>query len=365
MVDAERLDDSSANGDECRARTCAGAYPVVGPAGAVRPLPVAGLVGASPGRSANDPRRSPTIRRMTIGHFVDQLDRDARPVIEKQLGGGLPWLLHFLRWFEAEHNDWESKGAFDSTRLADNADGGPVFQRMYPTYLDYVQDDAFDDGVLSFHVDDFLSQLPALSQAALTPMTAAERAQLHTCGMEALAGRGLQHGFPSIPEATSGLELAKPFTKWLRTEGAPAPTKMNCWEAVLYAAHLTGLKSKSQITDAITRVKSGDLSGGVMGQAVDAAIPRFVRSILRAPAGRVVRPPDASGSVPIDVPAHSLRRGHVVVFGWEGQHVALATVEFSRSIPKRQESVSSARRVIRFWNWTRRQTVLWHRLLRM
>jgi hypothetical protein len=100
---------------------------------------------------------------------------------------------------------------------------------------------------------------------------------------------------------------------------------MNCWEAVLYAAHLTGLKSKSQITDAITRVKSGDLSGGVMGQAADAAIPRFVRSILRAPAGRVVRPPDASGSVPIDVPPHSLRQGHVVVFGWEGQHVALAT----------------------------------------
>ena len=128
-------------------------------------------------------------------------------------------------------------------------------------------------------------------------------------GMDELAERGVTWGHGTIP--TMGhmrLERAKPFRKWLYEDGDD-PQSMNCWESVLYAAHLGGKVDKEYIKKAIGRSRG--------------APPVFVQAVLSSSTGNIE--PMKGERIQSPIP-----EGHVVVFGLSGEHVALST---GRTIP--------------------------------
>ncbi|MGW0502177.1 eCIS core domain-containing protein [Micromonospora sp. NPDC003241] len=108
-----------------------------------------------------------------------------------------------------------------------------------------------------------------------------------------------------LPRAMS---RRKDFARFLRGE-LPNPQKMNCWEAVLFAAHQQNLVDAGYINDAIYRDDAE-------------AAPVFAQKILNSPAGRLVAE-DGELAVNIDL-GMKIPKGYVVIFG-AAAHVALST----------------------------------------
>ena len=104
-------------------------------------------------------------------------------------------------------------------------------------------------------------------------------------------------------------EEGKPFHKWLYDDAeTQTPAKMNCWEAVLFAAHRAGLADKDYIKRAIAREKSGGMVA-------------FAKAVLQARTGSVATPMQNVD----EMKKANIPKGYVVIFGEEGQHVALST----------------------------------------
>lgn len=108
-------------------------------------------------------------------------------------------------------------------------------------------------------------------------------------------------------------QLQRPFFKWL-FQNQDEPKEMNCWESVLYAACKAGIKDKNYIKKAIKIKKASE-------EFTFDAIA-FVRAILKAPARQIKKLPQQDM---VALPDEAIPRGHVVLFGEDGQHVALST----------------------------------------
>jgi len=106
----------------------------------------------------------------------------------------------------------------------------------------------------------------------------------------------------------------QPFYQWL-FKNKEEPNQMNCWEAVLYSACKSGVKDKAYIKKAVEIVKADEeFSFGAI---------KLVRAILKAPAKQMKRLPNKDM---VEIPKEVvIPRGHVVLFGEDGQHVALST----------------------------------------
>lgn len=249
-----------------------------------------------------------SVQRMPLEKYHELLKGAARKDIQATGGVGVKgneeqavseWVAAFLKWMDKEYEDWEAKGAFIT--------GG----RGYTWMWDYIQDKAFDEKIFNHHLEDYLDYL-----AQNGP-----QGERFVRGMSGLTTKGLSWTNPvtvgkgSIKEN----EQKKPFYLWLYAYGEK-PTQMNCWEAVLYAAYEAGLADRDYIKRAIQR------TGGA---------PQLVLSILQNPAGQVVDSAKAdaanfgvdwgAGKV-LEIPtATQIPKGHVVLFGSNGEHVALST----------------------------------------
>ncbi|HEX7330215.1 MAG TPA: hypothetical protein VF290_01870 [Pyrinomonadaceae bacterium] len=123
----------------------------------------------------------------------------------------------------------------------------------------------------------------------------------------------MEWGPASYKTTPSAFRAQQPFYLWL-FENQGEPTKMNCWEAVLYSAFKAGVKDKSYIKKAIVIEKAnGEFTFGAI---------RFVRAILKAPTKQIKKKPSEDM---VQLPDEAIPRGHVVLFGEDGQHVALST----------------------------------------
>lgn len=106
-------------------------------------------------------------------------------------------------------------------------------------------------------------------------------------------------------------EAKKPFAVWLFKDGPP-PTRMNCWESVLYSAFTAGIITKAYIKKAIQAHP-------------DTGLPRFISAILKAPAGKI--DPSLKGGYydPEELKNKAIPAGNVVLFGSGSDHVALSS----------------------------------------
>lgn len=129
----------------------------------------------------------------------------------------------------------------------------------------------------------------------------------HVEAMEGMMHDDLKWNNPAIPKMkNTNIEKRKPFTTWLYHNG-PAPSTMNCWEAVLYGAFLSGLIDKEYINNAIQPSKSKD---GIV----------FVKAVIANKVSELTG--NGHEIIKID---NEIPRGHIVIFGPDGQHVALST----------------------------------------
>ncbi len=99
-----------------------------------------------------------------------------------------------------------------------------------------------------------------------------------------------------------------PFGKWLFYNGPP-PTKMNCWEGVLYAAYRAGLIDKAYIRKAI-HVRNCEV--------------RFVTAVMQNSRRHLVPTGDRNYVSPKQLANEVIPKGDIVVFG-TGHHVALSS----------------------------------------
>jgi len=141
-------------------------------------------------------------------------------------------------------------------------------------------------------------------------------AEIHdeVSAMLELADAKMEWGPASYKNTPVPLQKQRPFFQWLfKNQGEP--TQMNCWEAVLYSACKSGVKDKNYIKKAIDIVKADEeFSFGAI---------KLVRAILKAPAKQMKRLPNKDM---VEIPKEVvIPRGHVVLFGEDGQHVALST----------------------------------------
>lgn len=249
-----------------------------------------------------------SVQRMSLERYHELLKTAARKDIQATGGVGVKgdeeqavreWVAEFIKWMEKEYEDWEAKGAFIT--------GG----RGYTWMWDYIEDKAFDAEVFNVHMQDYLDYLS---------QNGSQEERL-VRGMSGLTSKGLSWTNPvtlgkgNIKEN----EQKKPFYKWLFAYGEK-PTQMNCWEAVLYAAYEAGLADRDYIRRAIQR------TGGA---------PQLVLSILQNPAGQVVDSAKlddkkigidwVAGKVLAIPTTTQIPKGHVVLFGSNGEHVALST----------------------------------------
>ncbi|MBE9070077.1 DUF4157 domain-containing protein [Leptolyngbya cf. ectocarpi LEGE 11479] len=106
------------------------------------------------------------------------------------------------------------------------------------------------------------------------------------------------------------------------------PGAMNCYEAVLYGAYRAGLVTKDFIIRAlkVTGVEDVSLPEWVqryeIGYGKFDKAAAFLKQILKSPSGQC-DPKKARTGLPT-LP-DSIPRGHIVLFGTAGQHVALST----------------------------------------
>ena len=123
--------------------------------------------------------------------------------------------------------------------------------------------------------------------------------------MQGLTADSIDWGHPSFAKGMKRMEAQKPFYAWLFLESAE-PTKMNCWESVLFAASRARLCTKKDIKNLIM----------VQGSRI-----ALVENIVSSPAGT------ANGGEKrlYEIPSTTIiPKGHVIVFGKEGQHVGLS-----------------------------------------
>ncbi|MBE9206287.1 DUF4157 domain-containing protein [Nostoc sp. LEGE 06077] len=143
-------------------------------------------------------------------------------------------------------------------------------------------------------------------------------------GMEILEKEGLEYEKGILK--TNGnvrhrMEAYKPFYQWLYKDGEE-PKAMNCWETVLYAGYKVGKLSKEDIMKLINRIKGATA---------------LARQIIANPDGSIVKPSlEKSGEANAaktngkyfiqdnEVENLSIPIGKVIIFGNEGQHVALS-----------------------------------------
>lgn len=113
-----------------------------------------------------------------------------------------------------------------------------------------------------------------------------------------------------------------PFYQWLY-QNKENPKQMNCYEAVLYAAVLSGIKTKEYIKEMITMVKGEGTNlilglkktQGFQGINVNELIELSVKEKPKKDAKLNL----IQTNLPLLIP-----RGYVVFFGEQGQHVALS-----------------------------------------
>jgi hypothetical protein len=114
------------------------------------------------------------------------------------------------------------------------------------------------------------------------------------------------------------MEAYKPFYQWLYEKGEE-PTKMNCWETVLFAAFKVGKLSKENIQALINRTGGATLlASEVIANANGQLNKQNSKDNAHAPsdANYFIQDSELENvSIPI---------GKVVVFGLYGQHVALS-----------------------------------------
>jgi hypothetical protein len=110
---------------------------------------------------------------------------------------------------------------------------------------------------------------------------------------------------------TSQWGASTPFRQWLFYNGGP-PTKMNCWEAVLYTAHKAELITKDYIKWAVHLPNQSNT-------------PRFVLAVLKHYARELKPTPPSKVLTASDLSNEIIPRGYVIVFGPRGEHVALST----------------------------------------
>ncbi|MEI7065799.1 hypothetical protein [Dickeya chrysanthemi] len=204
-------------------------------------------------------------------------------------------LTDFIVWFNREFLVMDNTGAFHSNIIGVDSSRESVYQKMYDHVYDYIQDPAFKDDVLQLHLSDYQDRGPGESKNAISrEMLPVDRAEAHVKAMASLIGK-LTWGAQSIPTANIVMENKKPFFRWLFGPSENAPEKMNCWECVFYAAWGARLISKQEIIAMITVVNNQPM--------------RFVKLIKSSSDKREVK------------------KGDIVIFGDDGQHVALATSE--------------------------------------
>lgn len=114
------------------------------------------------------------------------------------------------------------------------------------------------------------------------------------------------------------MESKKPFYNWLY-ENAEEPTKMNCWETVLFAAFKVGKLSKENIQSLINRTGGATLLASEVIANANGEITKQDSN------EKILAPSDSNYFIQdeelanVDIPI-----GKVVVFGLYGQHVALS-----------------------------------------
>lgn len=116
-------------------------------------------------------------------------------------------------------------------------------------------------------------------------------------------------------------ESKKPFYQWLYQDG-DEPQSMNCWETVLYAGHKIGKLTKSDIKKLINR----KLGATLLARKIKANADGSVNKTSLQEAGVAQAAPSDSTYFIQDEEANALNipAGKVVVFGREGQHIALS-----------------------------------------
>ncbi|MBC7500254.1 MAG: hypothetical protein H7315_07135 [Herminiimonas sp.] len=121
-----------------------------------------------------------------------------------------------------------------------------------------------------------------------------------------------------VPEIGVRLEQGKPFHQWLFRKG-PAPDRMNCWESVLYGAFRAGLIDKAAARNMIGLVDHQTDAGSLK-------ICSFIKNILdrAGQASTIVTNLAARSADHLDMRCIDIPAGHVVLFGEDGQHVALS-----------------------------------------
>jgi hypothetical protein len=113
--------------------------------------------------------------------------------------------------------------------------------------------------------------------------------------------------YESRPQKAYGREMHD----WLFNDG-PEPTKMNCWETVLYAAYRVGKINKEQVKFYLSQ----SLQFGSPGVP---KLANFVREGMHYPANLgSINQPDLNTHV---IP--NLREGDIVMFGQKAEHVAI------------------------------------------
>ena len=125
--------------------------------------------------------------------------------------------------------------------------------------------------------------------------------------VSAMEGMKVEWGTASYATMKPFLGKRLPFYNWLFADGPP-PTKMNCWESVLYAAFVAGVKDKAYLKKAI---------------AIHESALTLVTAILKNPAAQYKL---GTGEKLIDIPSSVvIPKGYVILFSEDGQHVALST----------------------------------------
>lgn len=175
-------------------------------------------------------RSEPQVQRMSLEQYNTHLQQAAQQKLGNiaQAEAIQAWVSEFKMWMNQEYRRMEKIGAFDSTELGQDVNKEKIFQRMYASVEEYIQDDAFDLKILKGHLEDY--------------MEAQTDRQKHVLTMEGLQGeKRFKWGGPTIPGVNVRMEQEKPFRKWLYQNEQGEPGVMNCWEAVLYSAFQSGL----------------------------------------------------------------------------------------------------------------------------
>lgn len=237
--------------------------------------------------------RRPRVQRMTYGKFSIVLDEMARIESARLNVNASVWRNQFLAWFREDYiSDLEAGFLVSRDRSLARFILRPEFTR----------------DALKEYVDRFARQGTSLVES-----------------MEAMALGGHTWGGGYLPiRKANPAEARKPFAQWLA--GGEEPKVLNCWEAVLFAAHHArwiDFVTKEYITHAIYRRNA-------------AVAPALVRTILSRPVGKAI----ASGSgkelfvrIPLDI---LIPEGHLVIFGGNGEHVAVSTGDL-RPIEEKSE----------------------------